>query len=108
MVKFNDMNLDNFYKIYIPALEKALENDNINYGFYVRDPSDYIQCSSDELRQIDLFLDKISGKNKFLDMVAYYFDAKSHNFPSIENVDINLYKQNILFQIRTLKEEYHL
>ena len=102
------MNLNNFYSIYIPALEKALESDDVNYGFYVKDPSDYIQCSSDELKEIEIFLDKISGENNFLDKVAYYFDAKSHNFPNIQGIEIEDYKEIIKKEIIALKKEYNL
>ncbi len=32
------MKTQDFYKIYLPALEKALQNDDINEGFYVSRP----------------------------------------------------------------------
>lgn len=36
------MKTEDFYKIYIPALEKAFQNDSINWGFYVKSPEDYL------------------------------------------------------------------
>lgn len=102
------MNLLHFYSLYIPALEKALVNDNINYGYFVKDPSDYIACNPDELKEIEIFLDKSCGQNDFLDKVAYYFDAKSHSFPSIQGIEIETYKKDIEEEIIAIKKKYNL
>jgi len=102
------MNLLEFYSLYIPALEKALVKDNINYGYYVKDATDYIVCNSDQLKEIEMFVDKSSGKNNFLDKVAYYFDAKSHNFPNIQGIEIEAYKKDIEEEIIAIKKKYDL
>lgn len=34
------METNDSYKIYIPVLEKAFQNDTVNYGFYVNLPED--------------------------------------------------------------------
>ncbi|WP_309609115.1 hypothetical protein [Flavobacterium sp.] len=77
------MELTKFYKTYIPALEKAYEDDDINNGFHVKDPMFFIELPENELNEYDVFLDKILGGDVFLDNVAYYFDAKSHYFKEI-------------------------
>ncbi len=100
------MELVDFYKKYIPALEIALSNDDLNTGYNVYDPSFYLDLSFEEQMEFDLFVDKLSGKNVFLDMVSYYFDAKSHNFPNIQGVDLNEYKRDIIERMNDLKLLY--
>ncbi|MGE8553546.1 MAG: hypothetical protein ACN6OB_06355 [Chryseobacterium jejuense] len=88
-----------FYKIYLPALEKALQNDEVNEGFYVKGPEDYIDPEC--IEEITLYLEE--NEDGFLEKVAYYFDAKSHNFPSIQGVDIEVYRkqlENYIFKIK--------
>ena len=102
------MELIKFYEKYIPALEKALENDNINDGFYVKDPMSYIEIPENELKVFDVFLDEIAGTNIFLDKVGYYFDAKSHYFKEIEGVEINEYKKGIIKEIELIKNIYSI
>ena len=94
----NKMELTKFYKTYIPALEKALEADDINDGFHVKDPMFFIELPENELNEFDLFLDKISGDDMFLDNVAYYFDAKSHYFKEIQGKNIDEYKKEIIHE----------
>lgn len=79
------METKDFYKIYIPALEKALENDSINAGFYVKPPEDYL--GSELAKQVVEYLEE--KEDSFTEKVAYYFDAKSHHFPSIQNINID-------------------
>ncbi|MGI9583811.1 hypothetical protein ACR1PO_21640 [Chryseobacterium sp. RRHN12] len=45
---------EDFYTIYIPALEKAFQNDSVNLGFYVRSPEDYLD--DEAVRQVDQYL----------------------------------------------------
>ncbi|BAP30345.1 uncharacterized protein CHSO_1308 [Chryseobacterium sp. StRB126] len=94
------MNSQEFYKIYLHALEKALENDEINHGFYVKEPEEYID---------PVFLDEVTqyleeNEDAFLEKVAYYFDAKSHYFPSINRIDIDIYKKELLVDISKMKK----
>lgn len=98
------MDIRYFYEIYIPALELALEEDHINNGFHVKGPEDFLDKNT--AFNIDLFLEK--NEDKFTEKVAYYFDAKSHNFPSIEGIDIDEYRLNILRQIREIKDKFKL
>lgn len=103
------MELIQFYKHYIPALEQALSEENINKSIYkIKDPTQFLAGDRDILREIDLFLDKTSGKNSFLDMVAYYFDAISHNLSSINNRDINDIRILIWKNIYDIKKQYNI
>lgn len=102
------MELIKFYEKYIPALEKALENDNINYEFYVKDPMEFIELADNELKDFDVFLDKAAGNNDFLDRVAYYFDAKSHYFKEIQGESIDEYRKGIINEIELIKKTYLL
>lgn len=85
------MKSQDFYKIYLPALEKAFQNDGVNDGFYVKGPEEYID--SIFLHEITQYLEE--NEDAFLEKVAYYFDAKSHYFPSIQGVDIEVYKEQL-------------
>lgn len=96
------MKTEDFYKIYIPALEKALQNDSINLGFYVKSPEDYLD---DEVSaQIDQYSDE--NGDVFLEKVAYYFDAKSHNFSFVQEVEIDLYKADLIAEMVRLKKSF--
>ncbi|AZB00013.1 hypothetical protein EG359_10425 [Chryseobacterium joostei] len=96
------MNEKDFYSIYIPALERAFENDNINYGFYVKSPEDYL--NDDLSRQITNYLE--TNEDSFTERVSYYFDAKSHNFPSIQNISIEDYKVNLIKDMLEVKKKF--
>ncbi len=93
------MKTQDFYKIYIPALEKAFQNDGVNEGFYVKGPEDYINPES--IEEVTRYLEE--NEDEFLEKVAYYFDAKSHNFPSIQGVDIEVYKEQLKSYVLNLK-----
>ena len=96
----------NFYKTYIPALEKALLNDNINDGFNVWGPDFYL---GDDLEEVESYIERRNGDYvDFIDMVGYYFDAKSHNFPNIQGINIDIYKDNIIHIISDIKLQYNL
>lgn len=97
--KMRNTKTQDFYKIYLPALEKALQNDEVNEGFYVKSPEDYINPES--IEEVTRYLEE--NEDEFLEKVAYYFDAKSHNFPSIQGVDIEVYKEQLKSYISKLK-----
>ncbi|TSE03484.1 hypothetical protein [Aquimarina algiphila] len=91
-----------FYQVYIPALEKALDTDHVNLGFNVKGPEDYIDP------ELQVKLEKYLEKNEdnFLEKVAYYFDAKSHNFPSIGETPIEVCKVELVNEIHRIKAEF--
>jgi len=98
------MEKKDFYKIYIPALELALNNDSINYGFYVKSPEDYLD---DQIaKQLTEYLE--NNEDYFTEKVAYYFDARSHNFPSIQNINIDDYKNDLISEIFEIKKKFSL
>ena len=96
------MKKEEFYQIYIPVLEKAFQNDSINLGFYVKSPENYLD---DELAgKVEQYLEE--HEDTFLEKVAYYFDAKSHNFPSVQNILIDLYKADLMNEMELIKKEF--
>lgn len=42
------------------------------------------------------------------DMVAYYLDAKAHNFPEINDLSLSEYKKNLELRIDICKKNYNL
>lgn len=93
------MDFTEFYSIYIPALEEALMNDNKNYGFYVKSPEDFLDI--EDVKKVEDFL--TNNEDSFLEMVAYYFDAKSHYFSSIQGIEIQDYKRIVTNKIEEIK-----
>lgn len=100
------MNQFELYKYYIPALMKALSNEDGWDQFSVKGPEHYLDASDEKQREIEIYLDQLAGQDKFLDNVAYYFDAKSHNFKEIDGVKIEVFKKNLEVEIMNYKKEY--
>ena len=98
------MKIEDFYKIYIPALEKAFQNDSINLGFYVKSPEDY--CDEAAADQVNQYLEEY--ENEFLEKTACYFDVKSHNFSSVQGVKIDLYKADLIAEMVKIKKEFFI
>ncbi|QBJ88243.1 hypothetical protein DDI74_19270 [Chryseobacterium gleum] len=78
------------YNLY-SCIGKVFQNDSINLGFYVKSPEDYLD--DEAASQVDQYLKQY--EDQFPERTACYFDAKSHGFPSIQCVDIDLYNQNL-------------
>jgi hypothetical protein len=98
------MKKEEFYKIYIPVLEKTFQNDSNNWGGYVKSPENYLD---DELTdKIEQYLEE--HEDVFLEKIAYYFDAKSHNFPSVQNVLIDLYKADLIDEMSLIKKKFSI
>ena len=102
------MNKNEFYKYYLPALVKALKQEIKSDEYYIAGPESFLEVSDDKKQKIDLFLDKTAGKNEFLDNVAYYFDALSHNANCINGISIKIYKNNLEVEILKLKKKYRI
>jgi len=98
------MELKEFYRIYIPALEIAMNDKEPLGSFSVKGPEYYID---DNLRyDIAMFLDK--NEDYFLERVAYYFDALDHNFPSIQGKSMEKYAKELKEDIDKIKKEFDL
>jgi len=100
------MNKREFFSIYLDALEKALDNDHHNYGFLVWSPEYYME--SETVASIDKFIEDELPDDSFLDFVAYYFDAKSHNFPDVGDISIEGARSYIIDEMARLRREYSL
>ncbi len=102
MVNMNKLEL---FKLFIPALNKALMHEDDWDQFNVKGPVFFLEGTPEKQKEIETYLDQNAGKDKFLDSVAYYFDAKSHGFDEIDGVDLNVYKQNLKNEILELKKK---
>jgi hypothetical protein len=100
------MDIRQFYSIYLPALNKALQEDYKNYGFCVYSPEYYV--GEDKLVEIESFIDNELANNKFVNMVDEYFDAKSHNFKKMDGVDLDTIKDEIVKRMGELQRMYSL
>lgn len=97
-----------FFKVYIWALEKALENDNINHGYMVSGPEWYID-DQDLRNQMDLFEESNFERYRSLfEKVAIYFDAKSHYFNEIGQINIEKYKDILQKEILAFKKKFDM
>ena len=100
------MNQLEFYKYYIPALIKALFNENNCEQFNLKGPEHFLDVSDEIQREIEIYLDKVAGQDQFLDNVAYYFDAKSHGFNEIDGIKIEEFKQKLEDEINRYRKKY--
>jgi hypothetical protein len=101
-----NMNKLEFYNLYIPALIKALLNEDNWEQFNVKGPEHFLDVSDQKQKGIEIYLDQVAGQDKFLDSVACYFDAKSHGFSEIDGVKIEVYKSNLKNEIAKYKKKY--
>ncbi|WPV66704.1 hypothetical protein [Chitinophaga sp. LS1] len=100
------MDIRFFYSIYLPALTRALNEDDKNYGFFVNSPESFID--KDIELEIESFIDNELANDIFINMVDEYFDAKSHYFKEMNGVDIDIVKNQIIEGISKLKRIYLL
>lgn len=93
-----------FFSIYLTALDSAINNDNINYGYQVRTLDWYID--DDKIRnEVDLFeQENYENYKEIFESVAFYFDAKSHYFKTINGIEIDTYR----IKLKQLIDEYKL
>ena len=97
------MDSSTFYKIYLPALKQALEEDHINYGFMVRSPAYFIgQTFGNEIMML---LEQEYANDPFIILVEEYFDAKTHYAPDFKGIPIGEVKAGILEQLRAMEEQ---
>ena len=92
---------------YLNALELALQNDTQNFGYLVKGPEYFIDKS--QLLEIEKFIENKKSPYKHLfDMVANYFDAKSHYSNEVKGIHIELYKKQINDNILKCKNEFKI
>ncbi|RFS17095.1 hypothetical protein [Emticicia sp. C21] len=95
-----------FFEIYINALEKALNNDEVNYGFSVYAPYDYIDDDA-LLKRLEKFeSDNYNRFSHFFDLIAFYFDAKSHYFDTVGKYSVEEYREKVIKELNTIKEKF--
>ena len=103
-----NMNPLEFYKLYIPALIKALVNEDNWEQFNVNGPEHFLDVSTQKQKEIETYIDQLAGQDEFLDNVAYYFDAKSHGFDEINGVKIEIFKGKLENEIFKYKKIYQI
>ncbi len=97
---------EEFYSYYIPALMKALSNQDKWEQFNVKGPEFFLDTSNEKQKEIEIYIDKMVGKDSFLDDVSYYFDAISHGFCEINGIKIETFKENLESKILEYKKKY--
>jgi hypothetical protein len=100
------MNQLEFYQYYIPALTKALLNENNWEQFNVKGPEYFFSASNEKQKELEIYLNQAAGQDQFLDDVAYYFDAKSHGFPEINGVKIEVFRERLTSEILMYKKKF--
>lgn len=99
------MNDKDFFRYYIPALEKSISLEN-NEDYSVNGPDWFIE--NNELRdELDAF--EIANYNRFkvlFDMVACFLDARAHNFDTIEDISLPEFKQKLELEILAYKKRF--
>lgn len=84
-----------FIQIYIEALETALNNDNVNLGFHVKGPEDYIDDRY--IINTEVFIsDNHDRYSKLFDMVDSYFDSLSHYSNDVDGIEAKVVRDELL------------
>lgn len=100
------MNDIEFFRKYIPALKKALSNDNQGENFEIDTPDWYVKDESLRNR-MDVFEEENFDKfSSIFQMVTNYFHAKAHYFEKINDVTIENYKKELELEIDKYCEQY--
>lgn len=93
-----------FYKIYLPLLKKALMNENT---LGLLDPECYANNDFDRNMIIDYT--EYTEDDPFIDRIAYYYDAREHNFPDAgSNLPIDKAKDIIIEQMYEIAKYYSI
>lgn len=100
----NTMDNHDFFTLYLPALEEALNNDEKNFGFLVKGPDYYIDNMY--INDIYMFIDRNTDYFNIFNMAGFYFDAKSHNFPDVGVLTTLQYKEILKKEMFRLKSIY--
>lgn len=95
-----------FFSYYLVALKEALSQDEINYGFLVRPPSWFYPPKM--YNALERYEESHYNEFPLLEKVAYYFDAKSHNFSTVESVEINIYRNSLIEEAKEIASKIGL
>jgi hypothetical protein len=83
-----------FVQIYMEALEAALSNDNINLGFHVKGPEDYIDDRYIISAEV-VISDNHDRYSKLFEMVDSYFDSLSHYSNDVDGIEAELVRDEL-------------
>ncbi len=100
------MDAREFFKSYLPALEKALESERTNQAFDALGPDWYIE---DERKREKMYLFEEKNFEQYksiFEKVALYFDAISHGFKEIDGINIEQFKEELKWNILMYREKY--
>lgn len=95
-----------FFTYYLPALKQALSEDEIDYVFLVKSPSWFYPKETNLYRELIKYEDSNYVEYPILEMVAYYFDSKSHNFPDVGKIDIRTCRERIITEMNILATKF--
>jgi hypothetical protein len=83
-----------FFRKYFEALEAALNNDNINLGFHVKGPEDYIE--EQYSTGVEIFISNNYDRYyKLFDLVESYFDSLSHYTNDVNGIKADIVKEQL-------------
>ena len=97
-----------FFSYYIPALEKAFSEENMDKddSFDILSPNWFYP---EKLwYELDEYENSHYDEYPVLEHVAYYFDAYTHGFPAIFDMSFEEYKEHILKDIEIIKKKFDL
>jgi len=96
-----------FLNFYLKALDEALDNDHINYGFQVKGPDWYYPHQDESVLEAIIKYENMHyDEFPLLNMVDLYFDSKSHYFPDVGDVDIDSYRNLIIKEMDRIAQKY--
>lgn len=102
------MDHQTFFRHYLPALEEALRHDHEWEVFHVKGPDWFYAVDEQLHHELETFLDAHCEEFPLLDRVGLYFDAKSHNFGTIDGIRVQDYKRMLSKEVGRLKQVFGL
>lgn len=97
-----------FFSYYIPALEKAFSDENMDTeeSFNIVSPNWFYP--KEVWDELDLFENSHYDEYPVLEHVWYYFDAVSHGSPIIFDMKVEDYKDQIQEDIKIIRKKFDL
>lgn len=97
-----------FFTYYLPALKQALSEEEIDYGFLVKNPSWFYPKDSGLDKELMKYEDSHYLEYPLLEIVAYYFDSKSHNFPDVGDMNISTCLEKIIREMNLIAKQFKI